>query len=107
MSEELNKECPYCHQVNLTGEDARLYCGCYGARKYRKITAALDAVSTDAEPLREIDAGIMAGLYAFAHMISLGKATGITVNLMDGSKVTIGTKVSRSKRIKVEEKVDE
>ena len=57
--------------------------------------------------MQEIDEGIMAELRTLAHYVCLRKITKATLNLADGSVVTIGAKVSRARRLKVEEKVDE
>lgn len=46
--------CPYCGQVNLSGEDARGLCGCFKAVKYRKIRRALDEVGLEAAPMPEV-----------------------------------------------------
>jgi sugar phosphate isomerase/epimerase len=42
--ERFTSSCPYCGQANLSGEDARKWCGCFGGVKYRKILSALEAV---------------------------------------------------------------
>ena len=99
--------CPYCGQANLSGEDARKWCGCVRAKKYRKILSALYNQSEDAEPMPEISAEVMAELQEFAHLICMRLADGVTAKLSDGTTVSIGAKVSRTVRLKVEEKVDE
>lgn len=99
--------CPYCEQAVMDEGDPRLSCGCHKARKYRKILVALEKQSTNAAPMKEIDEDVMNGLRIFADLICLWKVDGITAKLADGTTVTIGAKVSRSKRLKVEEKVDE
>ena len=50
-SYEYAEQCPYCGQANLTGEDARLYCGCSSARRYRRICDLLKEQSEDAHPM--------------------------------------------------------
>lgn len=100
-------KCPYCGQMNLTGEDARQYCGCTKARKYRKILAALDDQSECAEPMKPVGAEIIDALRRIAHLICLNQVYDATVKLGDGTTIKIGGKVSRSARLKVEEKVDE
>lgn len=105
--EDFTKECPYCGQANLTGEDARRYCGCWQARRYRKIIEALENQSSDAEPMKEIDEGIMAELKMMAHLCCKGRIVSVTVSLSDGTTVKIAGKVSRTARLKLEEKVDE
>ena len=99
--------CPYCGQVNLSGGDPRMLCGCHAARKYRKILTALDKQSTQALPMLEIDEGVMMVLTDLAHYICALKVDSATLKLSDGTAVTIAGKVSRTKRLKVEEKVDE
>lgn len=100
--------CPYCKQVPMQeGDDPRLICRCSSARQYRKTLDALDKASAEAAPMQEIDEGIMAELRTLAHYVCLRKITKATLNLADGSVVTIGAKVSRARRLKVEEKVDE
>ena len=103
---ERNAEsCPYCGQVNLSGEDPRMLCGCFKAVKYRRICGALWKQSEDAAPMREIDERVMDVLKEAADLICLDLVDGLTVSLSDGTKVQIGGKVSRSARLKVEEKV--
>lgn len=99
--------CPYCGQEVMGEGDARKYCGCHKARKYRAIINALDEQSANAAPMKEIDEDVMGGLRLFVDLICLWKVDGITAKLADGTTVTIGAKVSRSKRLKVETKVDE
>lgn len=105
--ETVSKICPYCGQVNLSGEDPRLLCGCMKARKYRKILAALNKQSEEAEPMKEIDGEVMESLRVLAHWVCAMKIDSASVRLSDGTTVTIAGKVSRSARLKVEEKVDE
>lgn len=100
-------ECPYCHQQNMKDLDARLSCGCFQAVRFRKIYAALDKQSRQAEPMQEIDGDVMTALMECAHLICALKIDKITANLRDGTTVSIGGKVSRSARLKMEEKVDE
>lgn len=104
---DYTKACPYCGQEVMGEDDARMSCGCHKARKYRAIINALDEQSANAAPMKEIDEDVMGGLRIFADLICLWKVDGITAKLADGTTVTIGAKVSRSKRLKVETKVDE
>ena len=105
--EEYEGACPYCGQTVLDEGDPRLSCGCYKARKYRKILDALDEQSERAAPMKEIDENVMNGLRIFADLICAHKVDGITATLADGTTVKIDAKVSRTKRIKYEKKVDE
>jgi hypothetical protein len=100
-------ECPYCNQRSMKDGDARLSCGCFQAVRYRKILGALDKQSEEAAPMREIDEGVMAVLRECAHQVCALKIDKITANLRDGTTVSIGGKVSRSARLKMEEKVGE
>lgn len=81
-------------------------CGCYPARKYRKITAALKKQSGLMEAMDPIDEDVFDVLRQAADLVCGELLEGITAKLADGSTVTIGAKVSRTKRLKVEEKVD-
>ncbi len=101
------RSCPYCGQEFLTDDDPRMICECKPARKYRKILAALDKQSGRAEPMRPIDDGILDVLRQCADLIGGHMISSITAKLWDGTTVVIGAKVSRSARLKVEEKVDE
>ena len=88
-------------------ENPRMTCGCPKARKYRKILAALDSQSEDAAPMPVIDPVILEDLRIFADLICRGMVDGVTVKLGDGTTVAMGGKVSRTARLKLEEKVDE
>lgn len=99
--------CPFCGQINISGEDARDLCGCIQARKYRRICAALDEASSEAAPMREIDAGVMEMLYEAAHQIAAHNVASAVLKLSDGTTVSIGGKVSRKAQVKVEKKVDD
>lgn len=98
--------CPYCGQVMLN-ENPRMSCGCHAARKYRKILTALDKQSGLAETMKPIDDDILIVLRQCADLICDNLIDGITAKLADGTTVVIGAKVSRTARLKVEEKVDE
>lgn len=105
--EDFTKECPYCGQsVMGEEEDPRMRCGCESARKYRKIITALKKQSGLMEGMDPIDEDVFDVLRQAADLICGKLLEGITAKLEDGSTVTIGSKVSRSKRLKVEEKVD-
>lgn len=100
--------CPYCGQSVMGEEkDPRMVCGCHAARKYRKILDALDKQSGLADPMKPINEDVMHRLRQFADLICDHLVDGITAKLADGTTVVIGAKVSRSARLKVEEKVDE
>lgn len=104
---EDGRSCPYCGQEIMTDDDPRMSCGCAAARKYRKIITALDKQSGLAEPMRPIDDNILDVLRQCADLICDHMISSITAKLWDGTTVVIGAKVSRSARLKVEEKVDE
>lgn len=101
------RSCPYCGQALMTDDDQRMSCACKPARKYRKIITALDKQSGLAEPMRPIDDDILDVLRQCADLICDDLVRSITAKLWDGTTVVIGAKVSRSARLKVEEKVDE
>lgn len=98
--------CPYCGQISID-DDPRMSCQCRAARKYRKIITALEKQSGFADPMRPIEDDVLWVLRQGADLICAGLVTGITAKLADGTTVVIGAKVSRSARLKVEEKVDE
>ena len=104
---EDGRSCPYCGQELMTDDDPLMSCACKPARKYRKILTALDKQSGLAEPMRPIDDDILDVLRQCADLICDNLIDGITAKLTDGTTVVIGAKVSRSARLKVEEKVDE
>ncbi len=99
--------CPYCGQEAMGEGDPRMSCRCMDARKYRKILGALDKSSARAAPMIPIDEDALNLMKDFAHLICDGAVDSVTVKLADRTTVVIGTKVSRSARLKVEEKVDE
>ena len=99
--------CPYCGQVNLSGEDPRMLCGCVQAREYRRIWTALNEASIGKSPMREIDEDIMQVLYDTAHQIAAHNVVSAVMKLGDGTTVSIGGKVSRKAQVKVEKKVDD
>lgn len=104
--------CPYCGQTTINdtkglNTDARLLCGCSRAKKYREIRGSLANVSTNAAPMQEIAEEAMDWLCEAAHLMCMYKIERAAVDLGDGTKVVISGKVSRSVRLKVEEKVDE
>lgn len=105
--EDYTKACPYCGQVNLSGEDARGLCGCFKAVKYRKIRRALDEVGVDVAPMPDIDEDVMVALGGIAHLIVMGRISSAAVKLGDGTAVSVGGKVSRKATVKMERKVDE
>lgn len=104
--EGFEKTCPYCGQEVMDDGDPRCSCGCYRARKFRAILNALGEQSGNAAPMREINEDVMEGLQLFAHLICAHKVVGIAATLADGTTVKIGEKVSRTKRIKYEKKVE-
>lgn len=105
--EDYTKACPYCGQVNLSGEDARGLCGCFKTVKYRKIRHALDEVGFDAGPMPDIDEDVMQVLGAMAHLIVMGRISSAAVKLGDGTAVSVGGKVCRKATLKKERKVNE
>lgn len=105
--EDYTKACPYCGQVNLSGEDARGLCGCFKAVKYRKIRRALDEIGLEAAPMPGIDEDVMQVLGAMAHLIVMGRISSAAVKLGDGTAVGVGGKVFRKVTLKKERKVDE
>ena len=110
MKRAENAVCPFCGQAVMAASgayDARQLCGCYYANRYRRTVDALDRVSTDAEPMKEIDMEVLDMLRDCAYLIGALKLAKVDAYLSDGSKVQIAAKVSRTTRIKHEEKVDE
>ena len=101
----VSKTCPYCGQVNLSGEDPRLLCGCFGGVKYRKILSALDAVCGKDSPISEIQPALMETMGEIAHQIAAGQVLSASLKLWDGTAVLIGAKVKRTEKIELEEKV--
>lgn len=101
------ESCPYCGQEAMGEGDPRLSCGCYSARKYRKMIAALEDQSENAAPMKPIADPVMVVLREMAHLCCMRKIDGAAVSVVDGTAVKIGGKVSRTVRLKFEEKVDE
>lgn len=105
--EKIENACPYCGQEVMGEGDARQNCGCHAARKYRKMVAALEDQSENAHPMRPIADPVMVVLRELADLCCARKIDGAAVSVGDGTAVKIGGKVSRTVRLKVEEKVDE
>ena len=103
--EDYTKACPYCGQVNLSGEDARELCGCFGGVKYRKILSALEAVGGKNSPISEIQPALMETMGEIAHQIAAGQVLSASLKLVDGTSVLIGAKVRRTEKIELEEKI--
>lgn len=105
MSEEMNKECPYCGQVNISGEDPRMLCGCILAAKYRKIRSALEAVGGEKSPIGVIDKDLMNTMAEIAHQICVLQVESAVLKLTDGTTVKIGANVVRTEKIELKEKI--
>lgn len=105
--EKFERMCPYCGQEVMEEGDARMICRCMDARKYRKILDTLDRQSKAVGPMPPVDEDALDAMKAFEHLICDGAVDSVTVKLADRTTVVIGAKVSRSARLKVEEKVDE
>lgn len=105
--EIIENACPYCGQEVMGEGDARKNCGCHAARKYRKMVAALEDQSENAHPMRPIADPVMVVLRELADLCCAHKIDGAAGSVVDGTAVKIGGKVSRTVRLKVEEKVDE
>lgn len=105
--EKIENACPYCGQEVMGEGDARQNCGYHAARKYRKMVAALEDQSENAHPMRPIADPVMVVLRELADLCCAHKIDGAAVSVVDGTAVKIGGKVSRTVRLKVEEKVDE
>lgn len=105
--EDNTKACPYCGQVNLSGEDARTLCGCFKAKKFRKICISLADISLNAPLMQEIPEDVMTVLSGIAHLIVMGRISSAAVKLGDGTTVAVGGKVLRKATVKMERKVDE
>ena len=104
--EGFEKTCPYCGQEFMADGDPRMVCRCMDARKYRKILEALKKSSEEAAPMYEIAEDVMSLMKECAHLICDGAVDSVTVKLADRTTVVIGAKVTRTARLKVEEKVD-
>lgn len=97
--------CPYCGQVNLSGEDPRLLCGCHDAVKFRRIVSALRGVwSADGQEEDE-DTELLSCFALIAHNICLKKIDSAALKLADGAVLKIGKKVSWVQKIEREAKV--
>lgn len=105
MSDEMNKECPYCGQVNISGEDPRTLCGCFSAVKYRKIRSALEAVGGEESPIGVIGKGLMNTMAEIAHQICALQVDSAVLKLTDGTTVRIGANVVRTEKIELKEKI--
>lgn len=103
--ERFTSSCPYCGQANLSGEDARKWCGCFGGVKYRKILSALEAVGGKDSPISEIQPELMETMEEIAHQIAAGRVLSATLKLADGTAVLLGAKVRRTEKIELEEKI--
>lgn len=103
--QDYTKACPYCGQVNLSGEDARTLCGCFGGVKYRKILSALEAVGGKDSPISEIQPALMETMGEIAHQIAAGQVLAAALKLVDGTEVRIGAKVKRTEKVELEEKI--
>ena len=97
--------CHYCGQVNISGEDARTLCGCFGGVKFRKIVSALEAVGGKDSPISEIQPALMETMGEIAHQIAAGQVLSASLKLVDGTSVLIGAKVRRTEKIEIEEKI--
>ena len=102
---EYTEACPYCGQANLTGEDARLWCGCFQAVKYRKILKALIAVGMEETPFEKIDEELMVAMTAITHQICKNRIESVNLKLSDGTTVKIGTNVVRTNKIEQKVKI--
>ena len=101
----VSKTCPYCGQVNLSGEDPRLLCGCHDAVKFRRIVSALRGVWAEDVPDEDEDTELLACFSLIAHNICLKKIDSAALKLADGAVLKIGKKVSWVQKIEREEKV--
>ena len=101
--ETVSKTCPYCGQVNLSGEDPRLLCGCHDAVKFRRIVLALKG--TWAADTQDEDTELLACFSLIAHNICLKKIDSAALKLADGAVLKIGKKVSWVQKIEREAKV--
>ena len=105
MSEELNKACPYCGQVNLTGVDSRLLCGCLLAAKFRRLRNALEEVGGEDSPISQINFEVMDALTEIAHQICMQQIESAPFKLSDGTTVKIGSKVVRTHKVELKEEI--
>ena len=97
--------CPYCGQVNLSGEDPRLLCGCHDAVKFRRTVSALRETWAADTPDEDEDTELLACFSLIAHNICLKKIDSAALKLSDGAVLKIGKKVSWVQKIEREEKV--
>ncbi len=97
--------CPYCGQVNLSGEDPRLLCGCRDAVKFRRIVSALRGVWSADGPEEDEDTELLSCFALIAHNICRKKIDSAALKLADGAVLKIGKKVSWVQKIEREEKV--
>ena len=103
--ETVSKTCPYCGQVNLSGEDPRLLCGCHDAVKFRRIVSALRGVWSADGPEEDEDTELLSCFALIAHNICLKKIDSAALKLADGAVLKIGRKVSWVQKIEREAKV--
>lgn len=103
--DDFTKTCPYCGQVNLSGEDPRLLCGCHDAVKFRRIVSALKGTWAADTQDEDEDTELLTCFALIAHNICLKKIDSAALKLADGAVLKIGRKVSWVQKIEREAKV--
>lgn len=103
--DDFTKTCPYCGQVNLSGEDPRLLCGCHDTVKFRRIVSALKGTWAADTQDEDEDTELLACFALIAHNICLKKIDSAALKLADGAVLKIGRKVSWVQKIEREAKV--